>query len=180
LPAPPSRLAVSEYILPPPTVTFGKPTNAHERSRSVQLDRLALLADSIAKNRAKLNGLNERLEGLFRQAESSDATPDELETAASAIFDAEQTAAKSLLPQIEQLERNLARKHPPTEFAKSLRRSAEEALDIGQTWLELYQNLRIRLLKLASDRRVAAGETGSPVFSDAGEMEEYLRRITRG
>jgi hypothetical protein len=53
-------------------------------------------------------------------------------------------AAESLLPQIELLERNLARKYPSTEFARSLRRSAEEALDIGQTWLELYQNLRIR------------------------------------
>ena len=123
--------------------------------------------------------MNERLETLFREEERTEATPDELGSAASAILDAERMAAESLLPQIEQLERTLAGKYPPTEFARSLRCSADEALDIGQTWLELYQNLRIRLLKLASDRRGAAGETGSPVLSHAGEMEEYLRRIAR-
>jgi len=103
-----------------------------------------------------------------------------LEEAAGIIFDNERKIAAALVPQIEQIGRKLARKHRPTSFARAVRRSAEEALDIGQTWLELYQNLRIRLLKLASDRRVTAGETGSPIVSDAGEMERYLRRIAGG
>jgi hypothetical protein len=85
-----------------------------------------------------------------------------------------------LIPQIERLKKILARKHLPTDFARSVRRSAEESLNIALTWLEIYQNLRIRLLKLASEQRAAAGETGSPILCDADEMERYLRRIAGG
>jgi hypothetical protein len=72
----------------------------------------------------------------------------------------------------------LAQKHRRTDFTRSVRRSAEESLNIAETWLEVHQNLKIRLLKLASDRRAAAGETGSPILFDADEMERYLRRIS--
>ena len=172
-----NSLSVSEYILPPPTVMLGGAPNLDESSRSGQLDRLALLSASAAKGRAALKQLSVRLDSLLREAEKAEATPEDLESAANAILDAEHAAAADLLPQIHQLEQNLARKHPRADFARSLRRSAEEALEIAQTWLELYQNLRIRLLKLASDRRAAVGETGSPVLSDAGQMEQYLRRL---
>jgi len=53
---------------------------------------------------------------------------------------------------------------------------AEESLEIGITWLELYQNLQIRLIKLASDRR-AADQLDSPVFSDGESAAEYLRKL---
>jgi hypothetical protein len=120
------------------------------------------------------------LKNSIAKPSEPNSPPEELEEAAGIIFDSERKIAAALVPQIEKLEKNLARKHPPTDFARSVRRSAEEALDIGQTWLELHQNLRIRLMKLASDRRIAAGETGSPILSDADEMERYLRRITGG
>jgi len=117
---------------------------------------------------------------LYRKAGQTNAPPEELEEAAAIILDNERQAASALVPQIKQIEQKLAREHPSTGFARSVRRSAEEALDIGQTWLELHQNLRIRLLKLASDRRAASGEAGSPILADADDMERYLRTIAGG
>lgn len=176
----PSALTVSEYILPPPTVSIRGALNDNQRSRSGQLGRLAMLAASVARGRAALKDQNDRFDELYREAERTEATPEEVEDAARVVFENERKVAAALLPQIEQLQRNLSRRHLSTDFARAARRAAEEALDIGQTWLDLYQNLRIGLLKLASDRRMAAGETGSPILSDADEMEAYLRRAAGG
>ncbi len=173
-------LTISAYLLPPPTVFREGALTDEIRSRADPLGRLAAFAASVAKGRAALKEQSDRFEELYREAERTEAAPEELEEAARIILDNERKVAAALVPQIENLEQNMARKHPRTDFARSVRRSAEEALDIGQTWLELYQNLRIRLLKLASDRLVATGEMGSPVLSDASEMERYLRRIAGG
>jgi hypothetical protein len=173
-------LTVSAYLLPPPAVFARGGLDNEYRSRGDPLGRLAVFAASVAKGRAALKEQSDQFEKLYREAERANSPPEELEEAAGIIFDNERKIAAVLVPQIEKLEKNLARKHPPTDFARSVRRSAEEALDIGQTWLELHQNLRIRLMKLASDRRIAAGETGSPILSDADEMERYLRRDAGG
>jgi hypothetical protein len=174
------QLTVSGYLLPPPAAFPEGVLNDEQGPRGDPLGRLAVFAASVAKGRAALKKQSDQFEELYREAERTNAPPEELEEAAGIILDNERKIAAALVTQIQQLERNVARKHPPTDFARSARRSAEEALDIGQTWLELYQNLRIRLLKLASDRRVAAGETGGPILSDADEMERYLRRIVGG
>jgi hypothetical protein len=139
-----------------------------------------MLAGSVAKGRGALKSQSDKFEDLFCKAEQTKATPEELEEAARIILDNERKAAAALIPQIARLKKNIARKHPTTDFSRSLRRLSDESLDIAQTWLEIYQTLRIRLLKLASDRRVAAGETGSSIISDADEMERYLRRIAEG
>jgi hypothetical protein len=175
-----NSLTVSAYLLPPPAALPDDVLNDEQSPRDDPLGRLAVFAASVAKSRAALKKQSDQFEELYREAERTNAPPEVLEEAAGIILDNERKIATALVPQIEQIERKLARKHQPTGFARSVRRSAEEALDIAQTWLELYQNLRIRLLKLASNRRVAAGETGSPIVSDADEMERYLRRIAGG
>ncbi len=170
-------LGVSAYLLPPPVVSaIGLLASEHQPEVD-PLGRLAAGAALVAKSRAALKKQSDRFEKFYREAERARATPDKLEEAAQQILDNERQLAAVLVPQIEELERKLARKRLPTDFYRSLRRSTEESLDIGKTWLELYQNLRIRLLKLASDRRLAAGETGSSILSDSGEMERYLRRL---
>ncbi|HZK91722.1 MAG TPA: hypothetical protein VFC56_16395 [Stellaceae bacterium] len=87
-------------------------------------------------------------------------------------------AAAVLVPQIDRLRKNLAspKGHSDAPTIRSWRRLAEESLEIGITWLELYQNLQIRLIKLASDRR-AADQLDSPVFSDGESAAEYLRKL---
>jgi len=172
--------SVAGYILPPPVFALREAPTSGNRSTGERLGRLADRAAAGATVRAALKEQHDRFEELYRQAEQPGTTPEELEATASIILDMEGQAAAALRPQIEQLEQTLLRKRPATDFVRSLRRATEEALDIARTWLELYQNLRILLLKLASDRRVAAGETGSPVLSDASEMDRYLRRIADG
>ena len=172
-------LTVSAYLLPPPIVpSIGLLADELE-SQVDPLGRLAEAAALVAKSRAALKKQSERFEKFYRQVART-ATPEQLEETALLILDHERKLAAELAPKIEQLEQKLSRKRLPTNFARSLRRGTEEWLDIAQTWLELYQNLRIRLLKLASDRRAAAGETGSLILSDADEMRKYLRRIAGG
>ncbi len=130
--------------------------------------------------RAALKRQNDRFDELYREAEKAGTTPEQLEAIANIVLDKERRAAAGMRSRLEPLEQNVIRKRPITEFTRSLKRTDEEMLEIVHTWLELYQNVRIRLLKLASDRRAAAGETGSPISSDAGEIEAYLRRIAEG
>jgi hypothetical protein len=162
-------LTVSAYLLPPPVIFAEGALTDERRSRADSPDPGSVRTEV----RAALKQQSNSFEELYRKAEQTNATPEELEEAVEIILDNEQKLATAL----EKLKQNLARRHPPTDFARSARRSAEESLGLTQSWLELYQNLRIRLLKLASDRRVAAGEIGSAVVSDADEMERYLRRI---
>jgi len=56
-------------------------------------------------------------------------------------------------------------------------RLGEEILDIWDAWLELYQNLEIRLRKLASDRDPSPPSTA---FSDSIEAVRHLRSIAAG
>lgn len=170
-------LSVSAYLLPPPVVSTIGLLSSERQPEVDPLGRLAAGAALIAKSRAALKKQSDRFEKFYREAERAGTAPDKLEEAARQILDNERKLAAVLVPQIEELEQTLARKRRSTDFYRSLRRSTEESLDIGKTWLELHQNLRIRLLKLASDRRLAAGETGSPILSASGEMERYLRRL---
>jgi septal ring factor EnvC (AmiA/AmiB activator) len=171
-----SSLAVADYIRPPPVITIDYDPEV-DRSRADELRRLADNAARVAEFRAAVNEQSENFEKLYHAIEQSQEPPAELEKAAEFLLERERQAATALVPQIRQLEQTLTIKYRPTHFILSLRRSAEEALDAAQTWLEVFQNLRIRLLKLASDRRAAAGETGGRILSDAGEMKKYLRRI---
>jgi hypothetical protein len=174
-----SSIAVSDYILPPPTLPIAEdPQSARAQSNDLSTRH----ANRSAKARATLRKQNARFEQLYRDIEGQEVSPEDLEAWASAIFDCERRAAEILRPQIEQAQRSEARdrRGPETDLVRSRRRAAEDALEIARAWLELYQNLSIRMLKLASDRRVAAGESGSPVLSDADAMERYLRKIMAG
>lgn len=173
------QLRISDYIVPPPTIAVDHDLTA-ARSSTEELRSLADSAAQLAVFREALTEQSENFERLFREIEQGDPSPAQLEEATEFIRDHEKSAASALLPAIEELDKSLAKQYRPSQFVISLRRLAEEAIDAVQTWLEIYQNLRIRLLKLASDRRVAAGETGSAVLSDGAEMEAYLRRIAGG
>jgi hypothetical protein len=170
-------IPVSAYIVPPPILT-AEPEPQSQRGAAV--DRLQHLQQVSAKGRAALEDQKQRFEQLYHEASQPKVGPEDLEVAAGLILEQERRMAEKLLPQIGKLEANIERVHRGSEmdFIRSARQFADDALEIARTWLELYQNLRIRMLKLASDRLVAGGERGSPIFSDANEMEHYLRRIS--
>lgn len=167
---------IGDYILPPPAIA-GDYDFTSARSSNEELRHLAESAAKLATFREALSAQSDALENLYRDIEQGAASAAELEGAAGFILEGEKSAASALVPAIEKLEETLATNYPSSHFIFSLRRLAEDGLDAARTWLEIFQNLRIRLLRLASERRGAAGETGSAVLSDAREMESYLRRI---
>ena len=61
----------------------------------------------------------------------------------------------------------------PTE--KGMVELLAAAHDTARDWLEIYQDLRIKLAKLASDKLTAGGGPGSPIISTGEELELHLR-----
>ncbi len=176
-----SSIAVSGYVIPPPVLALGRePLDVGEDQWRRLAEILAKARPVLRQHRIAFKQQSRRLETLFHQAEDPRLSPRDLEGLAGAVGEAEQQVAETLLSQIEQFRSNIDRSRdlPDTEVTRSLRLWSEQNIEIDQAWLELYQNLRIRLLKLASERRAAAGETGSPIFSDADEMERYLHQIS--
>ena len=172
-----SALAVSGYIVPPPTLA----AEAGSRSGGARTDilaKLATLSATQAKARIQLKEQRDRFNELYKQARDLAPSPDELEELAKAVCTRELEAAARLMPQIERLRENLAspKGNANTPTIRSWRRLAEESLEIGITWLELYQNLQIRLYKLASDRR-SVTDPGSGVLSTREEVDDYLRKL---
>jgi hypothetical protein len=171
-----AEIAVSGYILPPPELPQIPP---RVEIRSDQLRDLARLAKSVAEARESLEEQNEKFESLFQLLDKrADLDPDEIERIADSIMAAGQVSAPNIIAALSQINEHAMtlRKSNDPYLNGPILRSAEEAIDIGTTWLDLYQDWYIRVMKLASDRR-AGMERGSPVFSDSSTAESYLRNI---
>jgi hypothetical protein len=164
-------------MLPLPTLAADAETRPNS-ARTDILSKLAKLSAIQTKARIELKEQRDRFDALYGQARHLAASPDELEELAKAVRVRELEAAAVLAPQIERLRDNLAspKSSANTPMIRSWRRLAEESLEIGITWLELYQNLQIRLFKLASDQR-SVGKPGSGVLSTAQEVDDHLRRL---
>lgn len=170
-----SALAVSGYTLPIPPLGLAPRAKANRAKSDIRV-RLADLSKAQAKARIKLKEQRDRFDALLNQAAKLATDPDELQELAEAVRACESEAAAVLLPQITKLRRDLARPMGDAVGPVAWRRLAEESLEIGITWLELYQNLQIQLHKRASDLR-AVGEAGSGVLSTADAIDEHLRRL---
>jgi hypothetical protein len=172
-----SALAVSGYTLPLPTLAGGADARS-EGPRTDVFAKLAKLSATQTKARVELKEQRDKFKALFEQARELATDPNELQELAEALRSRELEAATILVPQIEQLRKNLAspKGNADTPLIRSWRRLAEESLEIGITWLELYQDLQIRLFKLAADLR-STSEPGSGVLSTADEVDEHLRRL---
>jgi hypothetical protein len=139
---------------------------------------LAGLPKKQAAFRAAIKTQKAKFKELLRQTEQLEGDPDELDELAEAVYAGERKIAQEIVPKMELLGDQLAvlKRVPQTPQTRSLRRHIEEWLDSAATWLELYQDLRIMLIKLASDRR-SLSEPGSGVFSTAEEAEAHLRAL---
>lgn len=172
-----SALAVSGYLVPPPQLTidnsFGRGIEQDSTPR-----KLAAIVERVARGRAALAEQSERFDALYRQAAETLNGPDDVEQLAEAVLANERRVAAIFLPKVEGLRRRLSepKARADTSEMRTWRRSAEEMIEMSINWLELYQNLRIRLQKLASDR-LAQTEPGSPFFADAHSAMEYLRKL---
>ncbi len=171
-----SALAVSGYIIQPPPLPMdaGSPM-----ARAGDFEkRLPSLWEAQARAHATLKEQRDRFDELFERAHELSATPTELRDLAREVRARELQAAEILRPRIEGLRSRLSspKANVDTPMMRSWRRLAEESLEIGIAWLELHQNLQIRLYKLASDL-LAVDHPPSPVFSDAEAATDYLRKL---
>jgi len=171
-----AEITVSGYILPPPELPQIRP------QVEVPSDRLRILATvtkTVAEARELLQQQNDKFEGLFQLLEKrADVNADEIERIAESVIAGLQLRAPKLIVALQTMNEHVVtlRQSANPYLHGPVLRLAEEGVDIGKTWLELYQNFQISLMKLASDRR-AQTEEGSPVFSDSSAAEAYLRSV---
>jgi hypothetical protein len=171
-----AEIAVSGYILSPPELPE-IPLRIEIPTK--QLGILAQMAKCIAEARESLKRQGDKFEALFQLVvKRADINPEEIERMAESLLAGQQTHAPAIIAAAETLdEHKLTLRQSNDSFLNGpVLRLTEDAIDICRTWLELYQNLHIQLIKLASDRR-AETEQGSPIFSDASAAESYLRRV---
>jgi hypothetical protein len=117
---------------------------------------------------------------LYRELEETAASADVVRTVAAQIDEHEQRIAAEYTPGLQQVAARLPHYHQRKRrdrSAQSMARLGEEILEIGTAWLDLFQNTRLRLLRLAS---VRDGQPASPIFSDPDAAMEHLRRTLAG
>jgi hypothetical protein len=171
-----SAFALSGYSLPLPDLAIGAISERNRRHD--RLDMLVQHAETIARWRHAAKEQSDRFKSLYEHAERLALTPTELDELAEALLLKERELAAQFLPRRKQLELALAepKSKVNTPSMRSWRRTAEEMIEIGMTWLELYQNVRLRLLKLASDR-LKETESDSGVLTTDKDINDYLDRL---
>jgi hypothetical protein len=160
-------LQLDQYLLAPPSL----PTGRHfgEGKNEISHETLASLFRVVAALRTALARQEALFKKLAEKIESERASTAELEALADSLqehrkIDGVAEAAAEFRQRARRVGRN----------ARSLMRLSEELADFGAAWSEAYENLEIRLRKLASDRDPTAA---SPAFSDGTAAVRYLRSI---
>jgi hypothetical protein len=100
---------------------------------------------------AALENRRTELNSLYERAVAPDTSWEEITQVASVIGEWGRAAAEKLHPQIDALQQKLAA--PGNDMPLEVRRARQESVRVAESWLALYRNLRIKLLRLAAGRR---------------------------
>lgn len=122
-----------------------------EISPAEALNLIARLRERVEKNRTSLKRHADEFDKAFEEAARGDLDAEGLVQLAEAVRNRERGAGEQLRPWIEALEEALAPR--PKLPAREAQQCLQELRDIAVGWLAIYQSLRERLLKLASERR---------------------------
>jgi septum formation topological specificity factor MinE len=146
-----------------------------DAQQEITRETLADAFTEIASYRQAMVKQQRLIDELYRRVETQ--LPAEIEALADWLHEHEE---RSRGPSVERLaiivEHVRLYRKSRARNARSVVRLGEEIIDVIVDWLDLYQNLEIRLRKLASDR---AGALPSDTFSDGTEAVRYLRSIRR-
>jgi hypothetical protein len=118
--------------------------------------RLAQLRLRVAKGRAFLREQADNLDQLYEEIAKGNGDADYLKQVGDVVLEKRRAAAERLSPGIEMLRQKLAARGGRLD--PEIRQLFEESVGIAVGWLTLSDGLYARLLKLASERRVALGE----------------------
>jgi hypothetical protein len=91
------------------------------------------------------------LDCLYERAVAPDTSWEEITQVASTIGEWGRAAAEKLYPQIDALEQKLAA--PGNDMPSEVRQARQESVKVAESWLALYRDLWIKLLRLAAARR---------------------------
>lgn len=162
------------FLLPPMLLS------TEELDRQKLLDdvygKMAQIASSLAVQWGSLKIQKERIERLARQARLPTVKADLVYQQAEETGEVENRVARELQPTLDNLAAIAAQasnEDADDKINRAIRRYAEEAIDIGVSWLELIQNYRIEWLRIASEKGKAR-----PIISSADELEREFTRLT--
>jgi hypothetical protein len=172
-----TTLPLGHYLLTPPVLLPA--AHFDEEQREVTHGFLAEGFAGTARYRVELSRQEGLFEDFYRQIEAGGGSLLEIEAVADEVHEAEERARAGSAADLQRVtlgvqyyRRLYRRRHD--RYAGSMIRLGEEILDVCGAWLELYQNLEIRLRKFASDRDPTAP---SKTFSDGAEAVRYLRSL---
>src|SRR5262249_17804398 len=162
-----TALQLDQYLLAPPPLPTA--TRFGEGENEISHETLASLFRVVAALRAALAKQEALFKKLVKKIETESGSTAELEALADSLQEHKKIegiaeAAAGFRQRAGRVGRN----------ARSLMRLSEELADFGTAWSEAYENLEIRLRKLASDRDPTGA---SPAFSDGAAAVRYLRSV---
>jgi hypothetical protein len=166
---------ISEYLVPAPT---SLPALDKVPDAPGQYAVLAAAFTTTAEYRQAIRRQHELFEEFFQELEQSKASSEDIYQIATEVERREKRDWEELGEHAAKVNEKIRsyRRNRSNHIARSVVRLGEEVLDIAVTWVDLYQNFRIRLLDLASKRM--GGE--SQVFSRADDADDYLRGLIAG
>jgi hypothetical protein len=158
-------------LLPDPALIDALRTDISSAEKAMVLERLR---QRVKKNRASLQEHVRNFNEMCDEA-SRRLSIEGLVQLAERVHDSEKGAAEQAAPRVEALQQALLVPSPAG------RPYIQELIEISAAWLGVYEDARIRLLTLASERRVAAGEVqwARPVEGDIDFAELSREHIAR-
>jgi hypothetical protein len=148
----PDIVDVSQYDLPAGALleAISVDNAAGARSRL-----LARLRDHQEKSRAALEEWRDLFDRLFEEAVRRDFNSRFLVQWVAALLEKERAALERLYPMMDKLQQKLDERGDRIDA--EARELFQESIDTAFDWITPYQTLCTKLLKLASERRIAAG-----------------------
>jgi hypothetical protein len=162
-----TALQLDQYLLALPPLPTAR--RFGEGENEISHATLASLFRVVAAPRTALAKQEALFKKLAKKIESERASTAELEALADSLQE-----HKKIQGIAEAAAEFRHRANCVARNARSLMRLSEELADFGAAWSEAYENLEIRLRKLASDRDPTAA---SPAFSDGAAAVRYLRSV---
>jgi hypothetical protein len=172
----PDTLDASQYDLPADALLDAVALDSAAGARS---RLLAQLRDHQEKSRAKLEEWRDLFDELYDEAIRRDFSSQYLIQWAAALLEKERAALDRLHPLIDKFQQSMA--EGGDRIDAEARELFQGTIDLEFEWITPYHTLCTKLLKLASERRVAAGGIleARPIVGDIDYDELSREHVAR-
>jgi hypothetical protein len=168
----PDTLDFLQYDLPAGALLEAIALDNEAGARSRLLVRLR---DHQEKSRAMLEEWRDLFDSLYLEAVHRDFSSRFLVQWAAALLEKERAALERLDPLMDKFDQQTA--EGGEKIDAEIRELLQESIDTAFDWITPYQTLRTKLLKLASERRIAAGVRRARPIAGEVDYAELTREI---